>query len=127
MIFSQGALVHFVFSLTQSELIEDPDDWLANSLRRAFAHLSGSNKLFVGAYLLGHGIIKLFLVVGLWRDKLWIFPVAIGLLVAFIGYQVFRMVDHFSIGLALASGLDLIIIGLVAHEYWSKRKEKKRA
>jgi uncharacterized membrane protein len=119
--FSKGALTHFIFLLTRPELLEDPDDWIANSLRHAFGHLSVGSKLFVGAYLVGHGVIKLFLVGGLWRDKLWVFPIALLVLVAFIGFQVFRMATHFSLGLVLLTILDAIIVGLVWHEYRSKR------
>lgn len=118
-----GTIGHIVFALTQHELLEDPDDLIANSLRHAFAHLSSGNKIFVGAYLLGHGVIKLFLVGGLWRDKLWVFPIAMVVLLGFIGYQVFRMANHFSAGLAFLTCLDALIVFLVWHEFRSRRKE----
>lgn len=120
--FSEGALTHFVFLLTRPELLEDPDDWIANSLRHAFTHLSGGGKIFVGVYLLGHGIIKLLLVAGLLRDKVWVFPIAIVALLAFIGIQVFRMATHLSAGLVVLTFLDAIIVALVWHEFRLKRK-----
>lgn len=122
LILGKGTIAHIVFTLTQHELLEDPDDLIANSLRHTFAHLSSGNKIFVGAYLLGHGIIKLFLVVGLWRNKLWVFPIAMVVLIGFIGYQVFRLVDHFSVGLVVLSCIDALIVFLVWHEFRSQRK-----
>ena len=124
LILGKGTIAHIVFTLTQHELLEDPDDLIANSLRHTFAHLSSGNKIFVGAYLLGHGIIKLFLVVGLWRNKLWVFPIAMVVLIGFIGYQVFRIFDHFSVGLVVLSCIDALIVFLVWHEFRSQRKRR---
>lgn len=123
LILRNGTITHIVFALTRHELLEDPDDLIANSLRHAFAHLSSGNKIFVGAYLVGHGVIKLFLVAGLWRDKLWVFPIAIVVLIGFIGYQIFRMAHHFSVGLAFLSCIDAVIVFLIWHEFRSKRRE----
>lgn len=124
---SSGEITRFVYSLTRGELLEDPDDLIANSLRRAFAHLSTGSKLFVGAYLLGHGVIKLVLVAGLWRKKLWVFPIATIVLGGFVGYQVYRLTRQPSIGLFLLTVLDTIIGTLVWHEYRSLRKRGPRA
>jgi uncharacterized membrane protein len=124
---SGQALRRFTFLLTRPELLEDPDDLIANSLRHAFAHLSNGRKLFVGAYLLGHGIIKLLLVIGLLRDKLWVFPVAIVTLLGFIGYQVFRITSHFSLGLAALTVLDALIVALVWHEWRSQKTQRAAA
>src|SRR5512142_1131404 len=91
-------LNRIIVHLTQHELLEDPTDWFAVHLRQATAHLSANTKVFAGAYLLGHGAIKVFLVWGgLWRGKLWSFPTAMLFLGAFIIYQVYRLVHHFSL------------------------------
>lgn len=119
--FSKGAILRFVYFFS-GHVLGDPDDWLARSLRHAFAGFSRGAKWFVGAYLLGHGIIKLLVVFGLWREKLWIFPFALFMLLAFIGYQVFRMFSHASAGLAFLTGLDVLIVALVWHEYSVKKK-----
>ena len=62
---TQKALDTFVIFLTAPELAEDPDDWIANYLSRAVQHFSADTKLFASAYLVIHGLIKLFLVAGL--------------------------------------------------------------
>lgn len=61
----------FVVLLTAPELSEDPNDWIATTIRRAVQHFSADTALFVGAYLIFHGLIKIFLVAGLLRGKLW--------------------------------------------------------
>lgn len=119
---STGEITRFVFSLTRGELLEDPDDLIANSLRHAFAHLSSGSRLFVGAYLLGHGVIKILLVAGLWREKLWVFPTAIIALGGFVGYQIYRLTHQPSLGLILLTVLDVIIAALVWHEFRLLRK-----
>jgi uncharacterized membrane protein len=55
----------------------------------------------------------------------WSFQIGIILkgfdgLLAFIGCQIFRLCGHFSIGLALFTALDAIIVALVWHEYRSR-------
>jgi uncharacterized membrane protein len=114
---SQGTMTEFVFWLTRSELFEDPDDWLANSLRHAFNQLSTDSKVFVAAFLLGHGVIKLLLVAGIWWGRRWVFPVAWMGLMAFIGYQTYRLSHHFSLALCVFTLMDAVIVALIWREY----------
>ena len=114
---SRASMNKIVVLLTQHELIEDPDDWVALTLRHAFSHLSPSTKLFGSAYLLAHGIIKIFLAVYLLRNKPWSYPVAIAFLISFIGYQIYRLGIHFSWGLMVLTGFDMAVVLLVWHEY----------
>jgi uncharacterized membrane protein len=63
--------------------------------------LARGTTLFGAVYLLSHGIAKVVVVVLVLRNKLWAYPWLIGLLLAFIVYQLYRMiVVHFSFGLA---------------------------
>jgi len=114
---SQPQLGQLVTFLTQRELTEDPGDWIASHLRDAVNQLSPNTKLFGSMYLLGHGIIKLFLMVGLLRNWPWSYRPAIAFLLVFIGYQVYRMSLHFSLALVLVSLLDAAIVLLVWREY----------
>lgn len=114
---SRTKLTHWVFLLTRPELLEDPDDWIANTLRHTFSHLSVGDKLFGSMYLLVHGAVKIFLVINLLRGRLWAFPVAIGAISAFICYQIYRLSVHFSWTLVALTVLDTIIIFLIWHEW----------
>lgn len=119
-----NAVIHRIFSFTQQKLVEDPDDWIAHHLRHAFGHFSTSNKIFAATYLLGHGLVKLGLVVGMWRSKLWAFPASLAVLTGFLCYQAFRLIQHFSIGLCVLTILDIVIIVFIWIEYRRVKSEK---
>ena len=70
--------------LTQHELSEDPNDFIANHLL-GYAHgLTGSAVTFAAVYLLLHGITKIVLVAALLRNQIWAYPWMIGFLLIFI-------------------------------------------
>ncbi len=115
---ARATLIRLVATLTQYEMAEDPTDWTANHLRNAVSHFSTNARLFCSVYLIGHGAIKVFLVWGgLLRRKLWAYPAALAFIGAFISYQVYRILDHFSIGLAFLSAIDLVVFLLIVREY----------
>ncbi len=63
--------------LIHEDLIEDPHDFLANLLVQTVQHLSIGTQHFAGVYLVGHGIIKIGLAIGLLRGLLWSYPLAL--------------------------------------------------
>jgi uncharacterized membrane protein len=121
-----GVLAYFVpkrllFSivtiLTQRELAEDPRDLIANYLMHTVQHLSVGTQEFAAAYLFSHGAIKLWLIVGLLRKRLWYYPTAIVVFGLFIAYQLYRFSFTHSIFLLLLTALDVVVIALTYHEY----------
>lgn len=120
---SKAALGRFVTILTRHELSEDPTDWIAMHAREAVNHLSRSTKLFASVYLIGHGVVKIFLVWGgLLRGRMWAFPTAIAFMAIFIAYQSYRVIHRFSIGLLSLTLIDFIILVLICREYRLRRK-----
>lgn len=117
LLISKESLNDIVTFLTQHELSEDPNDLVANYLVHVVHHLSTSTKLFGAVYLLFHGAVKIFLVVGLFRGKLWAYPSAMVFLVGFIGYQLYRYSLTHSIALILLTVFDAVIVLLIWHEY----------
>jgi uncharacterized membrane protein len=122
MFVSPKALNSLVIFFTAHELSEDPDDWFATTLRHAVNNLSSDTKLFVSVYLVAHGLIKLFLVAGLLREKLWAYPAALWFLSIFILYQSYRFSHTHSLGLLALSIFDLFVASLVWLEYRSQKK-----
>src|SRR6266403_326685 len=57
----QTGLNAFVIALTAPELAEDPTDRVAMFLQRMVHDLAADTKLFVGGYLIIHGVIKILL------------------------------------------------------------------
>ena len=116
------AIERFVVFLTAPELSEDPDDWIATTLTHAVQHFTADTALFAGAYLVIHGLIKIFLVAGLLRGKLWSYPISLWFLVVFIVYQCYRYANTHSIWLVVLTIVDLIVAFLIWHEYQSRKQ-----
>jgi uncharacterized membrane protein len=116
------ALNNLVISFTAHELSEDPDDWFATTLRHLVHNLSSDTQLFVSVYLVAHGLIKVLLVVGLLREKLWAYPAALWFLGIFILYQLYQFSHTHSLGLLALSAFDLFVAVLVWLEYRSRKQ-----
>jgi uncharacterized membrane protein len=107
----------WVAHLTQQELTEDPHDLIASHLLAAAESLSLPTKNFYAFYLLSHGVVKLLLVGGLLRGKLWAYPASLVVMGVFIAYQVYRFSYTHSAGLVTLTVFDLVVILLIWHEY----------
>ena len=58
------------------------------------------------------------------RNKLWAYPWLIGLLLAFILYQLYRITAvHFSAGLTVLTIFDALLVWLTWREYRAKRAQ----
>src|SRR5947209_9314186 len=99
MFVSPKALSSLVISITAHELSEDPDDWFATTLRHLVHNLSSDTKLFVSAYLVAHGLIKVFLVASLLRMKLLAYPTALWFLGIFLLYKMHIFIHIHSLDL----------------------------
>jgi len=117
-------LVQAANAITQGELNEDPNDFLANHLLHAVHHFSVGTRYFTAVYLLAHGIIKLWLVVGLLRMRLWYYPTALVVFSLFVVYQLYRFSHTHSPALLFVTAVDLVVIGLTWHEYRFLRRSR---
>ena len=101
---TQQFVFKLVEHLTREELLEDPRDWVATYLFQSVPHFSVSTRNFTAFYLLTHGIIKLWLIIGLLRAKLSYYPVAIAVFGLFIVYQLYRFSATQSLWLLVING-----------------------
>jgi len=108
-----SSIVRLTTLLTQDEIAEDPRDLVANYLRHAAGRLSVSGEHFMAIYLLSHGVIKMFAVVALLKNKLWGYPLSIAVFSGFIVYQIYRFTLTGGIGLIALTVFDLVVIGLI--------------
>jgi uncharacterized membrane protein len=122
---SMTALRSLVDWLTAGELQEDPTDFVANHLVDFFHHLSINTKHFASIYLLTYGLVKVGLVTGLLRGKLWAYPTALAVLGLFLCYQIYRLTHTHSLGLGLVSLLDLVILALIWRDYQYLKTRRK--
>ena len=109
---SQHALAGPRSSQTQAELAKDPRDLVANYLM----HSIGAQR-FTAFFLLSHGVVKLWLIIGLLSQKLWYYPLAAAVFDLFIVYQLYRYSFTNSLRLLVLSAVDVAVIALTWHEY----------
>ncbi len=121
---STSTVAHFVDLLTQDELVEDPNDFVATHLLAWAQDFSVGTRNFYAFYLLSHGVVKLLLVVGLLKGRLWSYPASLVVLGLFIVYQAYRFSYTHGAGLIVLSVFDLIVMGLIWHEYSLVRRHR---
>jgi uncharacterized membrane protein len=119
---STDSIKNLINMLTQEELIENPNDFIATHLLTAAQHFSVETKNFYAFYLFSHGIVKLLLVIGLLRNQLWSYPASLIVLGLFIVYQLYRYSYTHGIGLILLTLFDIFVMVLIWHEYRLMRR-----
>lgn len=103
--------------ITFHELNEDPLDFFANKFLNLAQAYTADLQIFGFLYLFSHGLIKIFLIIALLKRKMWAYPLAIIIFIAFVGYQIYRYTFTNSLGLILLSIFDIIVIVLTIREY----------
>ena len=119
---STATILGWIGRYTTDELSEDPNDWVATHLLRFGQTFSVQEHDFFAFYLLSHGIVKIILVYGLLKEKLWAYPASFVVFGAFIVYQLYRYSFTHEVSLILLSIFDLFVIYLAVHEYRLLRK-----
>lgn len=122
---SQRRLLGVITAITQQELLEDPRDFVARHLVEAAAHVSAGSQHFAALYLLSHGLVKTWLIVGLLRDRLWYYPIAIVAFLLFAAYQVYRFQITHSAWLLVLTVVDIVVVVLTWHEYRYLRRRRE--
>ena len=117
-----GKITDALSNLAQTELLDDPNDFISNQIQHWVPYFNGHIQTFGATYLLSHGIVKTFLVAGLLRNKLWAYPASIGVLCLFIVYQLYRLTFGYSLFLIWLTIFDIFLIVLTWHEYKLVRK-----
>src|SRR5260370_7349965 len=112
-----NAIKGLVNALTQEELTEDPNDFVAGHLLSLAQDFTVSTQRFYAFYLLSHGVIKVFLVVGLLKNKPWAYPVSLVVLGLFIVYQLYRFSYTHGVGLIVLTAFHVTVIAFICHKY----------
>jgi uncharacterized membrane protein len=118
---------HLARWLTEGELSEDPHDFIARHILKTAHDLTGAGLIFGAIYLLSHGIAKVFLIIQVFRDRLWAYKALIVVIGLFVVYQVYRMIIKFSVSMLLLTIFDLVVIYLTQNEYRKHQARLKRA
>lgn len=104
------------------ELARNPDGFFTSHVLRESSKLANLDPMFASLYLLSHGITKTALVVCLWLNKLWAYPLTIMVFAGFCVYQVHRYMHTHAISLVLLTIFDLFLIYLTWREYLQQKR-----
>jgi uncharacterized membrane protein len=123
----QRFVLRLIVELTQQELAAaNPNNVIAHFLIQTAQNFSISGQHFIGIYLATHGIVKLLVLAGLWRGKMWSYPLAIAVFAIFILYQLYRFTFTHSPWLLLLTLMDLTVVWLTWHEYRERKRQVHR-
>jgi uncharacterized membrane protein len=111
-------VLHVTQLLVQGKLAADPDNFLANYILNLAAHYTPeATNWFLFSYLVGHGVVNLFLVIVLLQKKLWAYPLSLLIFGAFAIYEGWQVYFTHSPFLAAFTAFDLAVIWLIGREY----------
>ncbi|MEI7425031.1 MAG: DUF2127 domain-containing protein [Candidatus Staskawiczbacteria bacterium] len=124
---TSGKLIedNIIVSLARQEIIEDPNDFIANHLIDFFNGFLINSHVFATLYLIFHGVINIFLAIALSNKKTWAYHSALTGFGVFIIYQTFKYFHTFSPLLLSLTLLDILIVIAVLLEYKDRKKVKK--
>lgn len=113
--------VHYIISfaefITRSEIIEDPNSFLANHIVSGADTIAAIGTLYIGLYLISRGGIKLGLIVALLKNKLWAYPWSLGVLGCFVAYQLYEIPKTHSLALIAVTIFDFVVMYFIWKEY----------
>jgi uncharacterized membrane protein len=115
-------VLHMALLLSQGDVDGDADDFLARGLSSAAHSFAISNGVLIGAYLFVRGLVQLLLVLALFKNKLWAYPLLLLVLFIFICTQVYEIYLSHSIATGVITVIDLITMYLVWREYTIVRR-----
>lgn len=126
LLINPGIVLQSVQWLTQSELLQDPRDLLATSLQHWANNFERDAQILAGFYLLAHGVVKFALALLLFKERPWVFPLALFLFTALVAFALYKLFQHWSWALAAFVAFDLFTIGVIAKEWSAVGKVKLR-
>src|SRR6202167_598119 len=128
--FLGGAIIFFMKPSQMNDLVRKicehllaraPHSAVALHVFNASQNMTDSSTKFAALYLLSHGLVKALLVICLWMNKLWAYPLTIAVFSAFVVYQVYRFTHTHSVALVILTLFDLLLIFLTWEEYQDQK------
>jgi|SRR6185437_15227337 len=122
---SPGTIQNIFLFFARHEFTEDPRDFVANSLLHFVQGFSAQSLFYAWLFII-HGAVKIVLVAGLLKNKLWAYPSAAVAFSLFVLYQVYQMTFDYSPLLLIITIIDVFVIGLTVHEYKEVKAARRR-
>ena len=108
---------NWIIGLTVHELIQDPNDPFATFMVNVADRMAIDSTSFAAIYLSIHGIVKVLMVVLIWKRKIWAYPLMMIFLASFATYQIYRFTYTHAITLMVLSIFDIITAFLTWNQY----------
>lgn len=121
---SPAKMSDLIRGLCEHMLSRIPNGYISAHLIAASQKLNNDSREFAAFYLLTHGLVKVILVVCLWMNKLWAYPLTIAVFGLFMLYQMARFTHTHSITLILLTVFDGLIIYLTWMEFQQQKSRK---
>jgi uncharacterized membrane protein len=103
--------------LTSGELAQDANDPIATALRSAAQAFTVHTHYLLALYLVLHGAIKVFLVLGIFAGKRIAYPLFMIALALFSAYEAYLGLVRHEALLQILAAFDFILLILTAYEY----------
>lgn len=113
-----------VSALSKHEFKHTPQLLTAFHTLYASEALWYAHRRFASIYLLSHGLTKVILVIALWINSLWAYPLTIFVFGGFSVYQLYRFSFTHSIPMLILTIFDLAVIYLTWLQ-WRDEKERR--
>ena len=112
-----NVLHNILMRLAGGEAGEVPQDFFFVYSSQYIQHLTTATKNFAGIYILAHGLLNLILIIGLIKQKTQAYLIAVGVLISFMLYQIFRIAQNHSLILTVLTVFDVFFVYVIWHEY----------
>ncbi|MEY3784204.1 MAG: hypothetical protein RLZZ230_526 [Candidatus Parcubacteria bacterium] len=120
-------LINIVTSVMEHELMAKSPDFIFKGISHSLRAHHYSVTYFLAFYFIFWGSVDAVLSFQLLKDRLWAFPISLGLIGTFIAYSVFRFTYTHSLVLLGVIVLDIIIMMLIFKEYQKVLKLRSRS
>lgn len=107
----------FIVSLAVWFLNFIPVSSLQNLLLAEVAKYTEGTVVFVAVYLLSRGLVKIFLIWALLKNKLWAYPASLAILGLFLAYQFYQIIRYHSIIVIAITILDIVVMYFIWREW----------
>ena len=124
---SYDAMRSFILPLFGDELVESSRDVLWTYVVQEIQKFQATPQAAWAAIFISHGVVNLLLLIGLWRNKLWVYPLAVVVFSFFMIYQFYQLTFTPSLVLWIVTIIDIAVIALIAHEYRYRSRRVRAA
>lgn len=122
--FSPLTITRTVLFLARIELTKDPRHHLLSYFYQIASGIPLHRRHFYSLLFISHGAVKLILVGGLMKNRLWAYPTTMVIFTAFVFYQISEIYSSPSILLVVITVIDVFVVLLIGREYLTIEKKK---